>query len=97
MANLRKQSGERKEIAVTKVLCYVLCDQIDRNLWGEGAVKHETYRKEYEEKEGLWDPSGRNELVRNYLFWFSKGCAHFEAYLKGNCMSRINMLCLDRI
>ena len=53
MANLRKQSGERKEIAVTKVLCYVLCDQIDRNLWGEGAVKHETYRKEYEEKDGF--------------------------------------------
>jgi hypothetical protein len=25
-------SGERKQIAVTKVFCYVLCDQIDRNV-----------------------------------------------------------------
>ena len=82
----KTDSGEREEIAVTKVFCYVLCDQIDRNLWGEGAVKHETYRKEYEEKDGFWDPSGHNELVRNCLFWFSKGCARFEAYLKGNCM-----------
>jgi hypothetical protein len=47
----KTDSGERKEIAVTKVFCYVLCNQIDHNLhnlWGEGAVKHRTYRKECE-------------------------------------------------
>ena len=77
----KTDSGEREEIAVTKVFCYVLCDQIDRNLWGEGAVKYGTYGKEYKEKEGFWDPSGCNELVPNYSFWFSKGCERFEAYL----------------
>ena len=94
----KTDSGERKEIAVTKIFCYVLYDQIDHNLWGEGTVKHRTYRKECEEKEGFWDPSGHDELVPNCLFWFSKGCAlrgisQGEVYVKDqHVVSRSNMI-----
>jgi hypothetical protein len=58
--------GGKKKSIFSQIFRYVLIDQAERNVWGEGPVRYGRLGKEYSTKDGLFAPrrgAGSEEVV----------------------------------